>query len=346
MGASDYAQPLIPCTGIWLQPTTKSYREISEEIQRQMELLGIPVTIYSDNYDELLSDDVYEFITKFDNAYLIASNFKYTTHLEKALRSKSKDLTFLGPAACTSPASSNSDLVELSDLSDPCDTSNEDQFYYPALGLIIATREDVQNSSFGLMQQNIISTVDSFKTILPEMKLILVLNGIRDYAMHASEKGQENLHFNVGQLDELACRLLIEYRMDTMEVEDNVDMAKSIVKICQSIQACSHRTSPEEFREKPQAYNDIMSSRQTKLWITQLLQIPDVGKDVAKAIALLYPTPGAVIKAVEKSPEGFIDSIKNITISSRKVSISVARRIAKLYSAHVKPGEKVYEGAR
>lgn len=57
------------------------------------------------------------------------------------------------------------------------------------------------------------------RIMYPQIRIILILQGIRDMAIHFG-KCDSKIPINSGEIDDLICRLLISYQVDTVETRD------------------------------------------------------------------------------------------------------------------------------
>ncbi|ORM39591.1 uncharacterized protein BXIN_3046 [Babesia sp. Xinjiang] len=208
----------------------------------------------------------------------------------------------------------------------------------PATLFIIFTKDDIMNSSAEILKQRIVTTIEVLRMIHSNVKLLVIMHSIRIYALHGqttTSDSQESLqearapHIHSVALDDIICSLMIEHRVDTIEAEDDVDLAKFMILASSSVELCSTNKIAMAYRTKPLGNVPQEISLICKTWIMQLQQIPEVGRDAAATIANIYKTPAEIMEAVAASREEFVRSLRNLTIGtrgSRKLGINAAKR--------------------
>lgn len=346
--------------GIWPSRSFKMLEELSLELQSQKGTMETEVEMYKDNRDELLSDDLYNLLHHSDNVWLLGTNYNYQTHLDKAIMKKSK-VTFNIPEESRqidisdqSPGLSVSSPVcsYMSDTSDD-ESFTDEKFFNASALLVIVSRDYLDKIEFKNFQSHIVSIIEPFKAFQSNLKCILVMHGLRDYALHGTrlrnKKGEmrvtDNFLLHASMLNELTCHLLIHYDVDTVETDDTIDLARFIMSACSSIELCLSRTSALNFKSKPHEALKEELPPIKKTWLTQLLQIPEVGKDTARSIASVYNNPSEIIKSVINSHDQCLTTMKNINLNSktkRKIGASLAKRVTLLYSYNLVPDDKVF----
>lgn len=144
----------------------------------------------------------------------------------------------------------------------------------PAILFLIFTKDDVINSSAEMLRHQVNTNVRLLRALYPEIKLLVVMHGIRLYALHGcssqgeaefSQYGSQGPLIHSGALDDLICSLMVEHQVDTIEAEDDVELvsilpkqsypktqAKFMVNASASVELCFHRKSAMNFKVKPQ----------------------------------------------------------------------------------------------
>ncbi|EKX73904.1 conserved hypothetical protein [Theileria equi strain WA] len=314
--------------GIWPSRSFKMFDEIIPELQSHKGSMETNVEVYRDNRDEFLSDDLFALVAHSDNVCLLGTNYNYQTHLDKAMMRKSKD------------------------TSDDESFTDEKCFKASTL-LVIVSKEDLNRIELKDLQSHIISIIEPFKAFQANLKCILIMHGLRDYALHGNMLRNKNGEIKVkdshllhtSMLNELTCHLLIHYDVDTVETDDAIDLARFIMSSCSSIELCLSRKSALNFKSKPHESLKEELPPMKKTWLTQLLQIPEVGKDTAKSIANVYNGPSEIIKSVINSHDKCLTTMKNISLNSktrRKIGASLAKRVTLLYSYNLVPDDRVF----
>lgn len=340
--------------GIWLPP---KWHRLREHLQNAIDSKSIPVFIHTSNDSELLSEGIYHIMCREGNICVLCTNFTYRTHLKKASDVRGKDARIPDPLAMYSPMPAKGAATPSRCISDDSedDWALQSMANEPAILFLIFTKDDVINSSAEMLRHQVNTNVRLLRALYPEIKLLVVMHGIRLYALHGcssqgeaefSQYGSQGPLIHSGALDDLICSLMVEHQVDTIEAEDDVELAKFMVNASASVELCFHRKSAMNFKVKPQGNRIQELPILTNTWITQLMQIPEVGKDAATAIALAYNTPAEIMESVAKAPEEFIQSLRNLPIGSkatRKLGIAVAKRVAALYSYNTKPDERVLD---
>ncbi|GFE54129.1 asparaginyl-tRNA synthetase [Babesia ovis] len=342
-----------PQLALWLPP---SWHRLKPHLENFKDAKNLEIDIFTDNERDIIDGELYNLMCREGNICMLSTNFVYKTHLSRALDTTALEsmLQFEDSQGNSVGDSVNSRVGEecLIDLSD-----DESEFLpatsNPAIFFLIFTKEDIVNVSVNVLKQRITTAVEVLKVLYSDVKVLLVMHAMRLYALHgnnitgdtqtSSQEAQPLIHSLC--LDEIICSLMVEYQVDTVEAEDDVDLARFMVNACSSTELCITTKRNVAFKSKPHCATSEEIPIAIKTWITQLQQIPEVGKEAAIAIATIYSTPGEILEAVEKSPEDFINSLRNINIGNRgarKLGKSAAKSIkdntANIQSAPGSPG--------
>lgn len=343
---------------LWLPP---SWNGLRLHLERLRDSKGIPITIHTSYDDELHTGVLYNSICGDGSIIAMSTNFTYRTHLSRVV--DAKDRAADNHDESTSVQSRLSAMASPSMLRYMSDSSDEEMELREtankfAIMFIVFTRSDVTNNSVEDLRKRIIKAIQQLRIFYEGVNIMVVMHGIRLYALHgyASQADSEHSHggsqsqfIHSSALDDIICSLMVEYHIDTVEVEDDVDLAKFLINASSAVEQCYHRKSIMHFKIKPHHNAFQEESAVRRAWLTQLLQIPEVGKDAANAIASEFQTPAEIIDAVAKSSEQFITKLRQIPVgakATRKLSLSIAKRVAALYSRNTLPSDLVLDNEK
>ncbi|EEA06334.1 uncharacterized protein CMU_008250 [Cryptosporidium muris RN66] len=194
---------------------------------------------------------------------------------------------------------------------------------------------------------------------------------LRESSNHlANFQNNDSLNFS-GQtsLDMAITYLLIHLSSDSIEVRNEADVTVYLYSIISSIGEAQKRPVPSKY--KPKSNN---STAADSIWVSQLIQIPGLSDESAKAIADKFPNPSKLIqfinedgndfqnlsnkrkhidnifeimgskKSCHKEPEWLI-TLANLTylssngIGLRKLGRSRAKKLAIMYSRNALPDD-------
>ncbi|GBE60435.1 hypothetical protein, conserved [Babesia ovata] len=316
------------------------------------------IDLYTDNEDEMLAGEIYQLMCREGNICTLCTNFTYRTHLSRAQDAAAREAMMNGDDTAESQSPGASVGARLPDLyaeeSSDEEPATQQIANKPAVVFLIFTKEDMK-LSVEMLRQRIVTTVELFQVLYPNVRMLVVMHAVRLYALHGQNSpansqspqrdSQTPLMHNL-TLDDIICSLMIEYQVDVVEAEDDVELAKFIVHAASAAELCATRRGASGFRAKPHQNLSQDTSVATNTWITQLQQIPEVGLEAATAIAEIYSTPAEVIEAIENSPDDFIESLRSIgsgTRGSKKLAVAIANRIAALFSQNVEPNTFVMD---
>ncbi|EDO07308.2 uncharacterized protein BBOV_IV009540 [Babesia bovis T2Bo] len=327
---------------LWLPPT---WYRLKPHLEQYNEGRPLEVEILVNNDNEIVDKAVYDIMLKEGNICMLTTNFTYKTHLCRAL---GKDMPDIGSQLEDTQTSVFESTERIFDTENLVNSSDEEAEFStsptkPAIFFLLYTKEDVLNCNIAVLKQRILTTVEILKVLYSNVTLVLVLHALRLYALHGnnqigdtqlSQESQSPLVHNVA-LDEIICSLVVEHQVDTIEAEDDVELAKLMLNACSATELCVNPKNSMYFRSKPQSDNTEEIPLITRIWIAQLQQIPELGKEAAIAIANIYPTPSDIMEAAANSPELVVDKLRNINVGSRgsrKFGLSLAKRITNLFS--------------
>lgn len=268
-----------------------------------------------------LSDDFKMLLLKHTNLVLISCNFRYKTMFQEKQKYKnllmdnifSNDLrSFIGNML--SPTS-DSDISTLNS-----DTELDTISTHLVLGFFIYN-PDALDSNEPLMCIN--SDVKKMRIMYPQIRIILILQGIRDMAIHFG-KCDSKIPINSGEIDDLICRLLISYQVDTVETRDFNESFEYLFKTCNTILNAPSYHEFNMFRSSHVLSKNISSTKcgdddldiYERIWVNQLMQIPGLGESGATIIAQQYKTPLELINAATSNH--LSKELENMQIPSSK----------------------------
>ncbi|CDR94400.1 hypothetical protein, conserved [Babesia bigemina] len=341
---------------LWLPPP---WYHVLPHLEKFREASNMHIDLYTDNKDEVLGGEIYHLMCREGNICTLCTNFTYRTHLSRARDAAARDAMANGDETAGSQSPGSSVGARLSDFN--ADESSDEEpatqqlANRPAVVFLIFTKEDIVKLSVEMLRQRITTTIELFQVLYPNVKILVVMHAVRLYALHGqnsptdSQSPQRDSQTPVMHnltLDDIICSLMIEYQVDVVEAEDDVELAKFIVDAASAAELCATRRGASGFRAKPQSNLSQDTSLATNTWITQLQQIPELGQEAATAIAEMYSTPVEVMEAIEDSPDKLVESLSNLssgTRGSRKLATAIANRIATLFSQNVEPNTFVMD---
>ncbi|BAM39312.1 conserved hypothetical protein [Theileria orientalis strain Shintoku] len=345
--------------GIWIPKTFQSFDSVLDLLRKEVEASTADLEIFTNNMDSLIPETVYKYLCRHNNVCLVTTNFPYYTQVDKSFKKKSSDVELIeGKELDTSP------VILLSPSSSPkSDTFYEDVSCSGTMTVaavfIVLTKEDLQCKDVEYIKCRINEIIESFKLFNEHVKFMLIVHGIRDLHLInpigvGENKGLQDdntILLKMAMMNELTSYLLVYHDVDTIETDDNSDLANVIVISSKSIRSSYGKKLSSKFKSKP---NSLLNEEleEDKTWLSQLLQVPNIGKNEAVAIAQKYKSPSEIIESIAKSKEEFAETLKSINIEGvKKTNIgkttinryeskrSKMCRLSTLYSYTVVPDE-------
>jgi len=158
----------------------------------------------------------------------------------------------------------------------------------------------------------------------------------------------------------LLADLLLKDDIATVETLNAANASDYVLQCASSICECRKRRVPSRFKIPGTRCQTLPKDPADKLrvtWVSQLMQIPGVSEEIAKTVAERYPSPAAMLKAVQSvDPTGrCLDEGPRVTIppevdflsdleypirgrkSTRRIGPIVSHRILALFHADVQP---------
>ncbi|UKJ88209.1 hypothetical protein MACJ_000653 [Theileria orientalis] len=335
--------------GIWIPKTFKSFDSLLDLIKREVDASTADLEIFTNNIDNLIPETVYKYLCRHNNVCLVTTNFPYFTQVDRSFKKKSND-----PELIESKTLDTSPVKFFSPVSSP----KSDTFYEEvscsgtmtvAAVFIVLTKEDLQCKDVEYIKSRINEIIESFKLFHEYVKFMLIIHGIRDLHLinpigvgeNRGLQDDNTILLKMAMMNELTSYLLVYHDVDTIETDDNGDLANVIVISSKSIRSSYGKKLSSKFKSKP---TSLLGEEleENKTWLSQLLQIPNIGKNEAIAIAQKYKRPAEMIESIAKSKEEFSETLKSINIEGAKrtnIGKTTINRLSTLYSYTVVPDE-------
>jgi len=99
---------------------------------------------------------------------------------------------------------------------------------------------------------------------------------------------------------------LVRHDADLIEVRNAVQCAAYVVQCAQAVAEAKRRRTPSRFKMAGARCQTLPRDTTDKLrltWVSQLMQLPGVSEEIAKAIANIHPSPGAMLEAVAQAAD-------------------------------------------
>ncbi|GIX62921.1 ERCC4 domain-containing protein, putative [Babesia caballi] len=219
---------------LWIPPSWHQLRPLLEKFR---DAKNANLDIHTDNEQELLDGEIYNLMCREGNICTLCSNFRYRTQLHRALEAAEREAMLNTDGSQTEQSPGSSVATRASDwlMADSSDDESPVQSIasQPVTLFLIYTKDDIVSSSSDALRQRITTSVEIFRVLYPTVRLLVIMHGIRLYALHGhnstessqspQREAQAPLIHNL-TLDDIICSLMVEYQVDTVEAEDDVEL--------------------------------------------------------------------------------------------------------------------------
>ncbi|CRH00574.1 conserved Plasmodium protein, unknown function [Plasmodium relictum] len=285
------------------------------------------------NYD---SKEIQEPSIYFDSVCFIYTNFSYKSHftLINEKRKEEKNLIY----------EENDSIQSEEDI-------KIDEKYFLSLILIIIDENYLEYQYD--KEKNIIHKIKKLQKEYKNVRIVCIFLGIREILNRTNLKENykfenisinENIIINNKDLDSFIATLLIQYQVDSVELDNIIHLHKYIFKCCKYLYQSKIRKPNSYFKVKPIGINqfknpNINENKNYSTWLSQLMQISGVSEDISKKIAEVFKTPFDLIKHFKKigDEECLKDIVINSSYGERKLGKALSKKIYRVFSPYSKP---------
>uniref|UniRef100_A0A3B0MJ83 Uncharacterized protein n=1 Tax=Theileria annulata TaxID=5874 RepID=A0A3B0MJ83_THEAN len=224
--------------GLWVSKLSDSFKNLPALIKHHEVFLSGCFEFFVNNYDNLISDDVYKLLRNLNDVLVLTANYPYLTHSDisfskrptvvDSLEDKSIDIS---PVRSFSPYSS------------PKYELNEEEFTDTVMGVVVVflilTKEVFKSNGLEHIKTYISGIMERFKVSNQNIKFVLVKHGTKDLFMTDQgnvQRSSNSTHKNndhqslISIINELETYLLIYHNVDTIETDDDGDLNNQIAK--------------------------------------------------------------------------------------------------------------------
>ncbi|SCM22150.1 conserved Plasmodium protein, unknown function [Plasmodium chabaudi adami] len=296
-------------------------------------------------YSEMLDYEHIDMLREsipFNNICLIYTNYLYKSHFVRTYEKKKKIITEASTHYKDTDFTYSEDEFSILDMNP----------YSLALILLIVDSNYLEDQYKG-EENNITYKIKRLREKYGSVRIICIFIGVReflniiDYTKHPQifYDKNDNIIFNNKHLDRFIASLLIQYNVDTVEIENSTDIHKYIFKCCKYLHQSKIRKLNSYFKVKPagimsQFKNDNLNeNKMYYTWVSQLMQITGISQDIAIRIAEEFNTPYDLIVHFKKINDE--ECLKDLIISSaygeRKLGKALSRKIYRIFSPNSNP---------
>uniref|UniRef100_A0A3B0N1L4 ERCC4 domain-containing protein n=1 Tax=Theileria annulata TaxID=5874 RepID=A0A3B0N1L4_THEAN len=192
---------------------------------------------------------------------------------------------------------------------------------------LILTKEVFKSNGLEHIKTYISGIMERFKVSNQNIKFVLVKHGTKDLFMTDQgnvQRSSNSTHKNndhqslISIINELETYLLIYHNVDTIETDDDGDLANIVAVSAKSLRTSYSRRNLTKFKLKNNQIAKDEPEMMKKIWLSQLLQVPNIGKDEAIELIKKYAKPYEVIESLKISEDNFYNVLKNIEIPGKK----------------------------
>ncbi|VWU50863.1 conserved protein, unknown function [Hepatocystis sp. ex Piliocolobus tephrosceles] len=301
--------------------------------------------------------NVSENIKSIDSACFIYTNYIYKSHFSLAVDNEKQ--------ACRSiDCDKDNDFITFEKEINNSNNNNTKNRYDLSLILLIIDEDYLKHQHIS-HENNLIYKIKKLQEMYKNIRIICIFIGIREclsrtdyheeyskiFKTNMNENENENLIYNNKHFDRFIAKLLIKYKVDTVEMENTISLHEYIFKCCKYLYQSKTKKLSSYFKVKPTSMlnqlkklniNEI-KNEEYLTWVSQLMQINGISEDISIKIADVFATPFDLIMHLKKvNNEEFL---KDLVISSsygqRKLGKALSRKIYKVFSPNAVPDNLV-----